>query len=85
MGIDDWVPLVGRLPSSFDTANTVNATVPATAGYVDVLTVTLANRDGVAAGDMLRIKLERDADDGTDDTATGDARVLWVEIWEETS
>ncbi|UCE60478.1 MAG: hypothetical protein JSU63_01770 [Phycisphaerales bacterium] len=71
--------------SSFDTANTVNATVPATAGYVDVLTVTLANADGVAAGDMFRIKLERDADDGTDDTATGDARVLWVEIWEETS
>lgn len=71
--------------SSFDTANAVNATVPATAGYLDVLTVTLTNKDNVAAGDMVRFKLKRDADDGTDDTATGDARVLWMEIWEETS
>jgi hypothetical protein len=70
---------------SFDAVNASNATVPATAGYLAVLTVDLTNKDSVAAWDMFRIKLQRDADDGTDDTATGDARVLWVEIWEQTA
>ena len=71
--------------ASFDTANAVSATVPAAAGYLGVLTVTLTNKDNIAAWDMFRIKLERDADDATDDTATGDARVLWIEIWEQTA
>lgn len=70
--------------TSFDAVNAANATVPATAGYLDVLTVTLTNKDSAAAGDMVTFRLERDADDATDDTATGDARVLWVEIWEDT-
>jgi len=70
--------------ASFDTVNAANVTVPATAGYLDVLTVTLTNKDSVAAGDLVTFRLERDADDATDDTATGDARVLWVEIWEDT-
>ncbi|MFQ5591240.1 MAG: hypothetical protein ACE5HE_08770 [Phycisphaerae bacterium] len=70
--------------ASFDAANTANATVPATAGQLGVLTITLANADSVAAWDMFRIKLERDADDAVDDTAVGDCRVLWVEIWEQT-
>lgn len=68
---------------SFDTANAANETVPGSAGYLGKLTVTLANKDSVAAGDMVRLKLERDADDGTDDTASGDARVLLVTIREE--
>lgn len=60
---------------SYDAANTANATVPGTAGYLGELTVTLTNDDDVAAGDYVRIKLERDADDATDDTATGDCEV----------
>lgn len=68
---------------SFDTANAANQTVPGTAGYLGKLTVTLTNKDSVAAGDMVRLKLERDADDGTDDTASGDARVLFVTLREE--
>lgn len=68
---------------SFDTANAANETVPGTAGYMSVLTITLTNKDSVAAGDMFRIKLERDADDATDDTATGDARVYLVNVYEE--
>lgn len=71
--------------ASFDLPNGASATVPATAGFLAVLTVTLTNQDDVAAWDMFRIKLERDADDATDDTAPGDARVLWVEIWEQTA
>jgi len=69
--------------SSFDTANAGNETVPATAGYMSKLTISLTNKDSVAAGDMMRIKLERDADDATDDTMTGDARVYAVVIREE--
>lgn len=69
--------------SSFDSANSGDQTVPATAGYLGQLTITLSNKDSVAAGDYVRIKLERDADDSTNDTATGDARVLLVVIREE--
>lgn len=68
---------------SFDTANSADQTVPGTAGYLGVVTVTLTNKDSVAVGDYVRIRLERDADDGTNDTATGDARVLMVVIREE--
>jgi hypothetical protein len=57
---------------SYDTVNTGTATVPGTAGYLDVISVTLTNADSLAAGDLVRIKLSRDADDGTNDTATGD-------------
>lgn len=71
--------------TSFDAVNAVNATVPGTAGHLDVIIVTLTNKDSAVAGDMITLKLERDADDATDDTATGDARVLWLEIWEETA
>lgn len=69
--------------NSFDSINSQNKTVPGTAGYMDSMTVTLTNKDSVAAGDLFRIKLERDADDATDDTAAGDARVLNVVIYEE--
>jgi hypothetical protein len=68
---------------SFDTANAGNQTVPGTAGYLGVLTITLTNKDSVAAGDYVRLKIERDADDGTDDTASGDARLLLVVVREE--
>ena len=69
--------------SSFDSVNAGNETVPATIGYLGVLTITLTNKDSVAAGDMFRIKLERDADDATDDTAAGYARVWTVCVYEE--
>lgn len=66
--------------TGFDTANAANETVPGTAGYMSSLAITLTNNDSMAAGDLVRLKLERDADDGTDDTATGDAYVLAVEF-----
>lgn len=65
---------------SFDSVNTGTETVPATAGYMSQISVTLTNQDSVAAGDYVRIKLSRDSDDGTNDTATGDCYVLAVEI-----
>ncbi len=67
--------------TSFDTANAVTApTVPATAGYESTITCTLTNADSYAAGDMVRLRLVRDATDGTNDTAAGDAYVRGVEL-----
>lgn len=57
---------------SYDTANTTSVTVPGTAGYLDVVTVTLTNDDSLAASDLVRMRISRDADDATNDTATGD-------------
>lgn len=64
--------------TSFDTTNsTDNTTVPGTAGYMDVVAVTLTNNDSSAAGDYVRFSLTRDA---ASDTATGDMYVLAMEI-----
>jgi len=66
--------------TSFDTVNAGNdATVPGTAGYLDVVTVTLANLDSAAVGDYLRLSVARDVADAAD-TATGDCYVLSCEI-----
>jgi len=65
---------------SFDTVNSGSATVPGTAGYLDEISITLTNADSVAAGDWVCVKLARDADDGTNDTATGDAEVWAVSV-----
>lgn len=63
---------------SFDTVNSVdNTTVPGTAGYLDMIEITLTNADSLAAGDLARLKLTRDA---ASDTASGDAYVLAVEL-----
>jgi len=64
--------------TSFDTANsTDNTTVPGTAGYMDVVSITLTNNDSSAAGDYIRFSLTRDA---ASDTSAGDAYVLALEI-----
>ena len=60
---------------SFDTVNVGSATVPGTAGYIDEISITLSNDDSVAAGDWVVIDLSTDADDATNDTATGDREV----------
>jgi hypothetical protein len=67
--------------TSFDTANSAGATVPATAGYIDQLSITMTNADSLAAADYYRISLNRDADgtSGTDDAA-GDCYLLGVEL-----
>ena len=66
--------------TSFDTVNAGNdGTVPGTAGYMEQLTITLANADSVAAADLVRVSVARDVADAAD-TATGDCYVLAVEI-----
>jgi hypothetical protein len=66
--------------TSFDTVNSASATVPGTAGYIDQITITLTNNDSLAVADYFRISVSRDADDGTNDTATGDLYLLAVEF-----
>jgi hypothetical protein len=70
---------------SYDTANSGSATVPGTAGYLDEISVTLSNADSVAAGDWVALRLARDADDATNDDATGDAEVWNVSLEYTTS
>lgn len=65
--------------TSFDTANSGNGAVPGTAGYIDQITITMTNADSVAAGDYVRLSVNRDADNASD-TATGDALLLSVEL-----
>ena len=62
--------------------STDNTTVPATSGFVDIITVTFtdgAQMDSIAVGEGFRIKVTRDA---VSDTATGDAEVKFLEIKE---
>lgn len=68
--------------TSFDSANnSASTTVPATAGYIDQISITLTNADSLAAGDYFRLSLNRDADGSAiTDSATGDAYVLAVEL-----
>jgi hypothetical protein len=68
--------------TSFDTANEGHGAVPGTAGYLGSQTITLTNADSIAAGDLVRVEVYRDASDTTNDTASGDAYLLLVEIRE---
>lgn len=65
--------------TSFDTANSGNGAVPATAGYVQQISITMTNADSIAAGDLVRLSVNRDADNASD-TASGDALLLTVEL-----
>lgn len=65
--------------TSFGTTNSANGTVPATAGYIDQITITLTNADSIAVGDYFRLSINRDANNASD-TATGDAYLLAVEL-----
>jgi len=66
--------------TSFDTVNTgTDSGVPATAGYMEQISITLTNADSVAAADLVRVSVARAVANGAD-TATGDCYVLSVEI-----
>lgn len=69
--------------SDFDTANATGgtATVPATQGHLDVLTISLTNDDGAAAGDMVRLAIARDPSVASN--ASGDACLLYATLYEE--
>lgn len=68
---------------SFDSVNSVEVDPPGTAGYIVTQDVTLTNKDSVAAGDHVTFHIRRDCDLAAD-TATDDAYILGIEIWEST-
>ena len=60
-------------------------TVPATSGHVDIANIAFtdgAQIDSIAAGESFRLSINRDANDGVNDTAVGDAELLFIEIKE---
>lgn len=66
---------------SLATTNTSGAVaVPGTAGHMKDATVTMTNADSVAAGDWCSLKFGRDADDATNDTATGDLELYGLTL-----
>jgi hypothetical protein len=64
---------------SFDTAASVTTTTNATSGVPNYSTITLTTIDSLAEGDGFRLKINRDANNGSD-TMTGDAELIAVEV-----
>ena len=65
---------------SFDTATLVTSAANGTSGIVTVAEITTTALDGLAVGDTFRIRIYRDADDATNDTMSGDAELIAVEV-----
>ena len=68
--------------TSFDTVNnSASTTVPATAGYIFQVSITLTNQASIAAGDYFRVGVNRDADGSAiTDNAAGDFYLLALEL-----
>lgn len=68
--------------TSFDTVNnSASTTVPATAGYIKQISITMTNADSMAAADYCRLSINRDADGSAiTDSATGDMFLLLAEL-----
>ena len=82
---EDAVAL-GAAGNDFAAVNSVTAVVDNTANNLEASTGTItftagADMDSVVSGDVFRLKITRDANNGSDD-ATGDAQVIAVEVWE---
>lgn len=68
---------------NFGTANTANFTTEATANEEEAFNITLSNHgDAPAAGDTFRIKVTRDANNGSD-TMAADWLCTHIEFFEE--
>jgi hypothetical protein len=65
--------------NSFDTIASVTTTTSGTSGIPNYSEITLTTIDSVTAGDGFRLKINRDANNGSD-TMTGDAELIAVEV-----
>jgi hypothetical protein len=65
---------------SYDTAAEAHTAANATSGIPTLTEITLTAIDGLTAGDTYRLKVFRKADDATNDTMTGDAELIAVEV-----
>ena len=66
---------------SFDTANNGTQALSGVAGNLTDITISLSYKDSCAAGDLIRLAIQRDAD--SSDTASGDLYLTLVELFEE--
>lgn len=65
---------------SFDTAIEGHTTCSGTSGIAVVTELTATSIDSLAAGDQYRLKVYRDSSDTSNDTMTGDAELIAVEL-----
>jgi len=65
---------------SFDTTTEASGTANGTSGIETITEITCTAIDSLTAGGRYRLKIYRDADDGTNDTATGDAQIVAIEL-----
>ena len=65
---------------SFDTATEVTSTANGTSGIVTTAEITATAIDSLVAGNLYRLKVYRKANDATNDTMTGDAELIAVEV-----
>lgn len=65
---------------SFDTATEAHSATSATSGIETVTEITATAIDSLAAGDRFRLKVYRDSSDTTNDTMSGDAELIAVEV-----
>jgi hypothetical protein len=65
---------------SYDTNAQVTSAANATSGIESVASITLTTIDSLAAGDRFRLRVYRVAADATNDTMTGDAQLVAVEV-----
>jgi hypothetical protein len=65
---------------SYATAAEAHTAAPATSGIPTLTEITLTTIDGLTPGDTYRLKVFRKADDATNDTMTGDAELIAVEV-----
>lgn len=66
---------------SFDTTSTGSVTLSGTAGDQHKIEVTIANTDGLTAGDQVRLSIARDTP--TADTASGDLYLYAARLYQE--
>lgn len=66
---------------SFDTAAEAHTATSGTSGIPVKTTITCTTIDGITAQDVYRLWIYRDASDTTNDTVTGDAELIAVEVW----
>ena len=65
---------------SFDTATEVTSAASGTSGIETVAEITCTAIDSLAAGERFRLRIARKAADATNDTMTGDAQIVAVEV-----
>ena len=65
---------------SFDTATEATSAANGTSGVESTATITCTSIDSLAAGNRYRVRVSRVGTDATNDTMTGDAELIAVEL-----